>query len=144
MTRSLRSYIPVVSLTIFGGIIFGQWQSAEAYSPGKTQSRSMLAEAKVDTPAEGGAKAASDKTNATAGNTVGSATQLDELKKEQALLRQMAEAIKRTHRPAIDMINECLRPLAPPAVGLAGDLDIREGDIIPDIPIQSEFAGKYA
>lgn len=144
MTRNRRSCIPVILLTVCGALIFGQGQTANAHSTGNTQSRTMLAEAKADPPGQGGAKTATDKTNATAGNTMNEAAQIDELKTEQTLLRQMAEAIRHTRRPVIDMLKECLQPLAPQSRGVGGELDIREGDIIPDIPNLAELAGKYA
>ena len=99
-----------------------------------TQIPTMLAQANAASTAQTGAKTSTDKPAATTGNTNDAAAQVDELKTEQTLLKQMAEAIKRTRRPVVDMINECLRPLAPPLSGIAGDSDIREGDIIPDTP----------
>lgn len=145
MTRIIRSCITAFSLTVCGGLILGQGQIADAHFAAETQNRTMLAQAKADMPDQGGGKAATDKTKATTGNAPDAATQVTELKKEQTMLKEMAEAIKRTRRTVIDMINECLKPLVPPNAGTAGgELDIREGDIIPEIPTMAEFAGKYA
>lgn len=65
--------------------------------------------------------------------------QLSALKTEEQQLRRMGEAVKRTRKAAMDIINECTQP-----VEMMGEIDIIGQDIIPIMPQTAEgFGNQY-
>ncbi len=88
----------------------------------------VLAEQKTDT----------GEKSSTTGSTT--ADTINTLKTEQQQLRRMGEAVKRTKRAALDLIQECTQP-----VEMMGEIDIIGQDVIPIMPATAEgFGGNYA